>query len=417
MPPAAPLKIAVLCDVFPELSETFVRSEIAALQQAGHEVRVVALGRPRREHWPPGRRVPLTLLDEIPRARKLRDGPRLAAARPVATLRDVRGRRTWRPADTPRSFLTLAPVVRDLRRWGAEHLHVHFAAGAAVEGLRMGALLDVPVSVTAHAYEIFLRPRNLERKLTEAAFVTTGCAYNVAHLRSLVDGATAGRIHEIVMGVDAAAFARSTPPTTTGGRVVAVGRLVPKKGFADLVRACARLRDDATFGGLTIVGEGELERELRAIAEATGLGHGLRLTGALPPAEVRALLEDATVLAMPCVVADDGDRDSMPVVVKEAMAMEVPVVATDEVGLPELVDDDCGRLVPPGDPDALAAALTEILELPPEARAQLGRTARARVRERCDVTAETAKLLELIAAAGRSRRGRPLRSGPRRSPR
>lgn len=390
------MRIAVLCDAFPELTETFVVSEIRALQTAGHEVRVVAVGRPRREHWPPGPRVPVTYLDELSRPAKLRDGLALAVTAPRACLRDRRDRPAWRPAEQPRRLAALAPAARVLRRWGVDHLHVHFAAGAALEGLRLGVLLGVPASVTAHAYDIFLAPVNLERKLTRAAFVTTGCAYNVAHLRSLVDAATAAHIHEIVMGVDAEVFARTTPHPADG-RVLAVGRLVPKKGFADLVRACALLREDPAFTGLTIVGEGPQGAELEALAADCGVRDRVRFAGALAPDAVRALLEQAAVLAMPCVVAADGDRDSMPVVVKEALAMEVPVVATDAVGLPEIIDETCGRLVPPGDPAALAAALGTTLALDPGERAALGRAGRVRVQTLADVRTETDKLVELIA--------------------
>ncbi len=391
------MRIAVLCDAFPELSETFVVNEIAAMRRDGHDVRIVAVGRPRNEHWPPGPRSPVTFLGEIPRARKLRDGILLGLTRPAACRRDHQDRGAWEPAERPCRLAALAPVVRDLHAWGVQHLHVHFAAGAALEGLRIGALLGVPVSITAHAYDIFLQPRNLERKLARAAFVTTGCAYNVAYLRSLVGAGTADRIHEIVMGVDVDAFAR-TRPHAQDGRVLAVGRLVEKKGFADLIRACALLRDDRAFTGLTIVGEGALAADLEALVRASGLQDRVRLAGALAPDEVRALLEGAAVLAMPCVVAANGDRDSMPVVVKEALAMEVPVVATREVGLPEVVDATCGRLVPPGDPVALAAALAEVLHLGPGGRAALGRAGRQRVMQRCDVSTETRKLLGLIAA-------------------
>ncbi|MDP9383707.1 MAG: glycosyltransferase, partial [Actinomycetota bacterium] len=108
------------------------------------------------------------------------------------------------------------------------------------------------------------------------------------------------------------------------------------------------------------------------------------------------LLETAAVLAAPCVIAAGGDRDSMPVVVKEALAMEVPVVASDEAGLPEIVRPPFGRLVAPGDPAALAAALAEVLALAPEERAALGRAGRAHVLEHADVRAETARLSRLL---------------------
>ncbi len=405
------MKIAVLCDAFPELSETFVTGEVAALRRQGHDVRVVCLSHPRHEHWPDGERerVHLTVVADLGRRAKIPAMTRLAFTRPRACARDVRTRPAWRPAERPHRLAALAPVAVALRTWGVEHLHVHFAAGAAMEGLRLGDILGVPVSITAHAHDIFRTPRNLERKLTHAAFVTSGCAYNVDHLRSVVAAPTAVRIHEIVMGVDAAAF-RRTRPHPTDGRVLAVGRLVEKKGFADLVRACALLRDEPAFTGLTIVGEGPLEGELRALVASLGLEAHVTLLGALAPAAVRGQLEGASVLAMPCVVASDGDRDSMPVVVKEALAMEVPVVATDEVGLPEIVDATCGRLVAPGDPRALAAALGDLLRAGPQERAALGQAGRARVLERCDVDAETRRLVALITTA---RRRRSRRTGAR----
>jgi glycosyltransferase involved in cell wall biosynthesis len=102
------------------------------------------------------------------------------------------------------------------------------------------------------------------------------------------------------------------------------------------------------------------------------------------------------VFVMPCVVAADGDRDSMPVVVKEAMAMEIPVIVTDEVGLPELVTPACARVVEPGDAEALAVALREMLALPRDERVAMGVAARARVLEVADVRAETARLSGLV---------------------
>jgi colanic acid/amylovoran biosynthesis glycosyltransferase len=246
---------------------------------------------------------------------------------------------------------------------------------------RLGQLLGLPYSVTAHAFDIWLMPRNLTEKLRRAAFVSTGSEYNACWLRSL-----GARVEVIVMGVDVSVFRRSAP--LPGGRVVlAVGRLVRKKGYDVLARAAASLE-----ARVVVVGEGPMACELA----------GVELVGAVDPARVRSLMESADVLAMPSVVAPDGDRDSMPVVVKEAMAMELCVVASDEVGLPECVRPPWGLLVPAGDPSALAAALAEVLSRPLAERARAGAAARAWVCENADLYGEARRLSALISpgAAG-----------------
>jgi colanic acid/amylovoran biosynthesis glycosyltransferase len=202
------------------------------------------------------------------------------------------------------------------------------------------------------------------------------------------------------MGVDAGAFRRRQP--LPGDRtVLAVGRLVEKKGFDVLVEAAAQVGDVR----VRILGDGPLRAELERQIAATGAP--VELLGGGPPARVLALMEEADVLAMPCVVAADGDRDSMPVVVKEAMAMEVLVVASDEVGLPECVLAPWGRLAAPGDAAALADALRAALALTGQERATAGAAARAWVGEHASVDAETARMAALIEErlAARTRAG------------
>jgi glycosyltransferase involved in cell wall biosynthesis len=147
---------------------------------------------------------------------------------------------------------------------------------------------------------------------------------------------------------------------------------------------------------VVIAGDGVLRGELERHARRLELDQEVALPRADGFEAVRELLEGADLLAMPCVIAADGDRDSMPVVVKEALAMEVPVVASDEVGLPELVRPGWGRLVPPGDEAALAAAIAELLELPAAERAAMGRAGREFVLEHCDVDREARRLEELF---------------------
>jgi glycosyltransferase involved in cell wall biosynthesis len=364
------LAIVVLLDRFPVLTETFVVNELLALRRAGHDVRVEALERGDCDA-PQG--LPIRYRERAPVADLLW----LLTRHPLRCAADLATRPRRRREEWVRPLRELAPVARRLRP--GEHVHVHFAAGAALDAMRIAALTGATYSVTAHAWDIWLAPRNLREKLERAAFATTGCEYNARHLRGVAPRA---RIHTLVMGVDGERFRRSAPPA--GGRtVLGIGRLVAKKGFAVLARAAAGL--DAN---VRIVGDGPLRDALA----------GVELAGALAPEAVRAELERADVLAMPCVVAPDGDRDSMPVVVKEAMAMELMVVASDEVGLPECVRPPWGRLVPPGDAEALRRAIEEVLALGVEQRAAAGAAGRAWVLEHADVHRETRRLADLIAA-------------------
>jgi colanic acid/amylovoran biosynthesis glycosyltransferase len=391
------MRIAVLVDLFPELSETFVVSELRALERLGHDVRVEAGGEAERRN-PAASGIPVSYIAHDGPRRQAVDLAWLVARHPVRSLRDLLGRRRWAREEPVRALRALAPAARRAARRGDRHLHAHFAAGAALDALRLGALLGVPHSVTAHAYEIYSEPRNLREKLERAAFATSGCEYTVRDLEAI---APAARVHEVIMGVDGNAFERERP--YPGGRtVLAVGRLVEKKGFRHLIEAAALLRDDGDpLDRVTIVGEGPLRRDLEALVEQLGLGATVELSGPAAPAAVRDLLERADLLAMPCVIAPDGDRDSMPVVVKEALAMEVPVVASDEVGLPELVRSEFGRLVPPGDSAALARAIALLVGLDPAERAAMGRAGREFVLGFADVMEQTARLARLIEAAAR----------------
>jgi glycosyltransferase involved in cell wall biosynthesis len=386
------MRLLFVLDQWPELSETFVVNELQALRRLGHDVRVEA-GRI-ADH--PNPEAPLDvdvmLLAADSRGRSLRDLLWLVTRRPLACARDVVSRRRWLREEWARPLSALAPAARRVLERGDEHLHAHFAAGAALDALRLAALSGRPFSVTAHAYDIFMTPRNLAEKLARADAVFSGCDYNVRYLRAAVPQAN---VHEVVMGVDGPAFERAEP-LPQGRTVLGVGRLVEKKGFDVLIDAVAELPDVT----LRILGDGPLRAALQE--QATQRGVAVELLGSRPPAEVRTSLESADVLAMPCVVAPDGDRDSMPVVVKEAMAMQLLVVASDEVGLPECVLAPWGFLAPPGDSAALAGQLRAALALGARERVEAGEDARAWVLEHADVDAETARMAAIIEALRRA---------------
>ncbi len=388
---AARCPIAVLVESFPKLSETFVANELEALRALGHPVRVEARERSARANPEALGRFDVSYAFEDSRRARVAALTRLMLRHPLGCLRDLAGRRAWRAEEQVLPLRVLAPIAGRLRAHGAQHLHVHFAAAPALDAVRLARLLGLRCSVIAHGWDVFKEPRNLVGKLRGADLALAPCAYTARHLASI-----AGReIPVVVMGVDGERFRRRCA-APDGRHVLAVGRLVEKKGFAHLLEAVALLEARRPLDACTIVGDGPLRPQLGAQAQRLGLGHRVRFAGAQPPDVVRGELERADLLAMPCVIAADGDRDAMPVVVKEALAMEVPVVASDEVGLPELVADEWGRLVAPGDPHALARALDEILDLPVERRVAMGRAGRAHVLNACAVATGAERLSALL---------------------
>jgi colanic acid/amylovoran biosynthesis glycosyltransferase len=397
--------IVVLTDSYAPYSQTFVANEVERLVALGEGVRVESIRRPPRPLLGAERIAPVAYAEDQGTLDRLRALAWLLLRHPLGVLRDATDR-TWaepdrvsRGARRPgggqlRPLRELALAGRRLERGGERHMHVHFATVSAVTALRLQRIHRIPYGVTAHAFDIWRSPRRLREKLLPAAFVTSGSTYNVRHLRELLGGEAAARVHKIVMGVDPGEFRRQTP-YPGGGTVAAVGRLVEKKGFATLVAAAAEIKA-GVLDRIVIVGDGPLRTSLEEGARKLGVIEEVEFRGVLDPDGVKEVLEGADLLAMPCIVAADGDRDSIPVVVKEALAMEVPVVATDEVGLSEAVAPDRGRLIPPNDPVALATAITELLRLPPEERIAMGRAGREWVLRCATIEGQVASLLELI---------------------
>ena len=392
------LRLTVLVDHYPALSETFVVNEIHSLHDLGHDVHVEAAG------WARDRAsdrddVPVACLDDDGIARRLADLGWLVVSHPVGVWSDLRERRRWRREEAVRPWRVLAPMVRRVARRDTEHLHAHFAAGVALDAIRVGKLLGIPYSVTAHAYDIYRSPANLEEKLARAAFSTGECEYSVRDLRTRAGAGHADRVHVVTMGVDHERFRRRTS-YPGGRRVLAVGRLVEKKGFRHLLDAAALLARDASLDRLAIVGDGPLRDSLRAQATELGLDDVVEWLGARDAAGVREELERADVLAVSAVLVADGDRDVLPLIVGEALAMEVPVVASDMVGLPEVVKPPWGRLVAPGDPAALADTLGDVLALPAAERVAMGRAGRDFVVRTRDLRVEAERLAGLIRRYG-----------------
>ena len=387
--------LLIASDQFPALSENFIRGDFEAISGVGRSVRVEAIARPARPRVRATWDVDVRYLEDEGPLERLSSMAWLAVRHPWRCLADVSLRRRF-SREERMPLRALAPFTRRLLERGETHVHVHFAALAAVNALRSGRIAGVSVSLAPHAHEIYVTPRRLDSKLELAAFTLTDCEYTADHLRSLVNPSARSKIRKLPLGVDTDAWARAgTFPDSR--KVVAIGRLVEKKGFSHLVEAAALLEAEGEAPDqVVIIGDGPLRDELAKLIDARGLEHRVTLAGSLEPDRVGAELEQAAVVCIPCVVAANGDRDALPVVTYEALAMGVPVVATDLVGLPEVVMEPWGRLARPGDPQDLADQLGELLQLTPEDREQAGAAGRAHVLEHASQEKTRALLLRTI---------------------
>ena len=179
-------------------------------------------------------------------------------------------------------------------------------------------------------------------------------------------------------------------------RIVSVGRLVDYKGFPTLLKAVASLRERGREVACDIVGEGPLESLIRSTVDSLGLNRRVRLLGAKTQEEVREILRGATVCVLACEPGRGGMMDGIPVVLMEAMALGIPVVATRLSGIPELIEDGCtGLLAEPGDANSLAVAVDRLISDPAFA-ASLAEAGRQKVEESFNITHSATTLYNLL---------------------
>lgn len=351
---------------FPRLSQTFVLSELLELERRGVHV-VVLAGRDSGEDV------------THPGVARLR-----APVHHVGTDGDAAAR-----------------VAELAAGHGLQHLHAHFAGWAAHTAATAASQADLPFSLTAHATDIYRADVDraaLAGLLVRAAFVVTVTDANAAWLTQLPRAGQA-RIVRVYNGIDVAAAAAGPPAAGRTDEVLAVGRLVPKKGFDDLIRAVAESARRGTGIEVRVIGEGPERVTLEALADRLGVAGMIRFTGAADSSEVAGAMRSAAVLAVPSVVTADGDRDALPTVVLEAMAAGLPVVATDVNGLPEMVvDGESGLVVPARAPDALAGAVAGLLP-DRERRDRLAAAGRQRVERLFDVRDSVSQLGDLFSDA------------------
>ncbi len=381
---------------YPRFSETFIVNEILAHEDAGQEVAIFALRPSIDSHFQAaiGRvRAPVTYLDEALKASQI--WPRLAALsgdqwRALEPVRDA-------PA---RDIAQAVHLAQEVAARGITHLHAHFATSAATVARVAAALAGIPFSLTCHAKDIFhesVDDENLANLFAAASQVITVSDYNVQDLTRRL-GARDNLVR-LYNGLDLERFPFQPALTANSNgppAIVAVGRLVEKKGFGVLIDACELLASEGRNFTCQIIGTGDQEKLLANRIAAAGLQSVVHLTGALPDEQLRGALCNATCFAAPCIVGEDGNRDGLPTVLLESMALGTPCIATPVTGIPEAITDgDTGLLVPENDAVALAKALAKLLD-DAELCDRIALAARRRIEADFDIHRNAAKLRQLL---------------------
>jgi glycosyltransferase involved in cell wall biosynthesis len=390
-------RFAYLFERFPSFGQTFCYREVAELDRQDIVPPIFSIRTPKDEPPQDWDRHIVERVHYLPNEKELLDDVRRAAKKgrfstDIVAALDEWGRRT----DFLRLYQAVYVGLR-LREMGIDHVHAHFAGMAARTAFWVNRFFSTTFSFTAHANDIF-SPRQfeigLDKLVDTARAMVTETDYAASFLRERFPH-RADRVHRIYNGLDLAEFGRadfsSKPPL-----IIAVGRLIPKKGFGDLLRTCALLAKREVSFRCEIIGEGPLESELQGQIDELCLQNEIELSGAKPQSQLRRRLAAANVFVLPSVIDPDGGMDNLPTVIMEAMATGLPVVSTNIGGIPEMViENETGFLVSPGDTAAMADAIQTMISNSASA-AKLGYSGYERARTLFSIEKNVRELYSLI---------------------
>lgn len=384
--------------------EAFIIPEIAELQRLGHEILIV----PRS---PVGSVVhgDARALTDSTLARPL-GSPSIvwpaiceAVRRPARAAKMVRSILASRSA--PMAARNLAVFAKGVwladvaRKWRADHIHCHWAATTATMAMTASELSGIPWSFTAHRWDI-VENNLLESKLRSAAFGRFISQSGIEILRDHGIDAPIRNVRLIHMGVNLPKIRIDAAQWQWPPIVVCPANLVPVKGHIHLLRAFELLKRRGSSLTLLIAGEGELKSELENEVQRLGIEDTVRFLGHVPHDELLARYGRGEIGAviLPSVDLGNGLHEGIPVALIEAMAIGVPVISTCTGGIPELLHDGAGMLVPPADPEALADVI-ECTMVEGELRRRLACTARSRVEHEFAIESIAQELIDNFSSA------------------
>jgi glycosyltransferase involved in cell wall biosynthesis len=401
------MPIGYVAQKFPQLTLTFVYREVRALRAAGLDIQTFSTWKPNLNELSDEAKefvkdtfyiFPLDWL------RFLQSHAWYLLTRPRRYLGTLwfcltREHKTFK--NRWRTFLHFCQAVylaQEVERRNVKHLHVHFALNATTIAMVVSRLTGATFSFTAHANDIFANPILLPEKIKAARFIIAISEYNIRFLHNVVPSQeTLDKTHLVHCGID---IQRFSPPNHRSHAdqpvILTVGRLVEKKGYPYLIKACRILADQGYDFRCLIVGGGPQETILKQMIQDNGLSSYVNLLGIVFQEHLRDHFGQADIFVLPCVVGSDQDMDGIPNTLMEAMSMEIPVISTTVSGIPELVEDGkAGFLVPPQDEVSLARAMANLLENE-ELRSTLGKAGRAKVVAEFEIEKNANSLLNIF---------------------
>ncbi len=368
-------RLGMLLKGYPRISETFISGEILELEKKGIPLEIYSLRKPRESFahsFVKDIKAPVLYVPEyVHSAGKdlLYANGKLFLKIPFrflnvglqASIRAIE-RRT---GATLRHFLQAGFICQKrLLNRPIIHIHAHFCHTPTSVALFAADLMKIPFSFTAHAKDIYTSEvPQLRRKIRRAKFVVTCTKYNKRYL-SKVAGSIRTPIHVVYHGIDLSMFRfnEASFPPAPPYRILSVGRLVEKKGYDILLKALKILKNRGLDFEFLHAGDGEDSLRILKMSHVLGLSNQTKFLGTLTQDEVIKLYRTSHCFVLACKIAKNGDRDGLPNVILEAMAVGIPVVSTTVSAIPEAVENEkTGFLVPPEEPLLLANSIQRVL--------------------------------------------------------
>lgn len=397
------LRIGYLISKYPAVSHTFILREIAAVRQRGIAVEVASINEA-------GGRQAMTQaeMDEAASTFYVKRAGAMGALKALAAL-GLRnpgklfagiglafklGRMEPRRTLLCMFYLAEAAILAEwMRDRSLNHLHVHFATPAATVALLLKEIAPITFSMMVHGPDEFYDVSSyyLAEKITAARFVVCISFFAQSQLMKLSSGSEWQKFDIARLGVDCSHFAprpfRASPGVF---EILCVGRLVAAKGQRILIEAAEQLARLGRSFQLRFVGDGPDRSELERLVGSKGLSAHVRFEGPVNQDRIREFYRQADLFALASFA------EGIPVVLMEAMAMEIPCVSTAINGIPELIRDGVdGLLVAPSDADGLAAALARLMD-EPALRESIGKAGRQRVLESYEISASADRLRDVF---------------------